>query len=699
MMHHSTPQLVGHAGAMTRLAHLLSVDRVRTVRLLPTAVVLLTVAVVTAGSHVQAQGNTELRRLAEFTFTSRGWATFGLALPQGAARSSVRVGTLATQTDVKTTWADGSIRFAIVTAKIDTAGSYAIAPLPDTIGMFTPTWPRASVSFAIGSQTYVAALPAFTGADDWLSSGALVRESRVVVTPIAGTIRHPVLQVIYDVRSYAGGGHRVDVTVQTTQDVPAGDEVRYDVAIAIDSATVFSKAGVTQPYLTRWRKTFTAGGLTEAAVKFDFEPFYTSRALPRYVDTVIDLRPAATGAAFDILQFGTMLKDMASPGGRPEIAPYPDWVARYLIHQRPEQRAFMLAHADLSGSWSGHITEADGQTLVTLDRYPWYWIDGRAPTRPNGPAAGRFVVNGSDRIKGTASTLETAHLPSLTFVPYLITGDRFYIDQAKLWANFALLATWPGDPRREVGKGILAPNQVRGIAWALRSIADTAAYMPDVDPARPYLLSRLQNNLDYLDTYARTVDGGPFGIVMWGWASDTQTHVSTWQNAYLAWASERAAQHGFRPTTAIIERIAKFQARMFISEPDYPQRYASPYYPIIGTRNGTTPIFFTSMKQIFDASYGRPPADPQPWEGYYGPETRILMMLGKPRRIPGAQEGLDYIASRTGVLGDMNKRSGWALAYDPLPASVLPVGISAAAGQAKQTIRTSGSPSSASTRE
>src|SRR5262245_11091385 len=44
-----------------------------------------------------------------------GWATFGQALPRGAATSGVRVGTFTTQTDVKNRWPDGSIRFAVVT--------------------------------------------------------------------------------------------------------------------------------------------------------------------------------------------------------------------------------------------------------------------------------------------------------------------------------------------------------------------------------------------------------------------------------------------------------------------------------------------------------------------------------------------------------------------------------------------------------
>src|ERR687890_2633072 len=66
--------------------------------------------------------------IARYTAT-RGWATFGLALPQGQAKTAVQVGTLPTQTDVKVRWPDGSIRFAVVSANVGArSASFAIAP-------------------------------------------------------------------------------------------------------------------------------------------------------------------------------------------------------------------------------------------------------------------------------------------------------------------------------------------------------------------------------------------------------------------------------------------------------------------------------------------------------------------------------------------------------------------------------------------
>ena len=98
-----------------------------------------------------------------------GWATFGQALPQGAATAALKVGTLTTQTDVKNRWPDGSIKFALVTVNVPSAGSYAITAAAAPTGTFAALLPTASVTLRIGGIDYVAALPASKSGDAWMS--------------------------------------------------------------------------------------------------------------------------------------------------------------------------------------------------------------------------------------------------------------------------------------------------------------------------------------------------------------------------------------------------------------------------------------------------------------------------------------------------------------------------------------------------
>lgn len=80
-----------------------------------------------------------------------GWATFGAPLAPGDLPSgrSLNVSGLDTQTDVKTTWPDGSAKFAIVTCKPTGTATMGVSIGDGATGSFTPTIPTASVVFTV----------------------------------------------------------------------------------------------------------------------------------------------------------------------------------------------------------------------------------------------------------------------------------------------------------------------------------------------------------------------------------------------------------------------------------------------------------------------------------------------------------------------------------------------------------------------
>ena len=589
-----------------------------------------------------------------------GWATFGLALPQGAAREAVAVGTAATQTDVKTRWTDGSIKFAVVTARLNSDGTYPITAAAAVTGRARPTWPAASLELAIGPGRWQARLPASIS-DAWLE-GPLVTEARAMVTPMMGELEHPFLRVIYDVRVYADGVTRLDVTVENTLDHALAANVRYDVAITLNGQQVFKRAAVDHNYLSRWRHVSWSRDV-ESEVTPDFTPFVRANALPEYMSSVDAPARVITGPRFEILKTGELTLPMNAHGGRPEIAPYPDWTAQYLVHKRQDQRAYMLRHGELAGSFGIHIKAADGRRLISIDEQPNFWLDRRADAdgRPKQGLA-----------RGLAEPGENAHQPSLAFVPYLVTGDRFFLDEMKYWANFCLLWTFQDSHSNQRGgsEGLLAPNEVRGIAWALRNLADAAAYVPDHDEMKAYFRQKVINNLAWLDKHAAT-QTTPLGTVFpLRRPEDEQwspyTWIALWEQMYVAWAVDRAQQHGFMPGTALRDRIVKLQLRLFTSEQDgYKRTHAGAYVLAVGTRSGQTIKYFDNIAEVFRVTdkYG----NHRPFEGYYGPEARLMLMIAKRLGWPGASESLQYLMSHTGadgvsMIADLNRRSGWAIA-------------------------------------
>src|SRR3954471_24105188 len=612
-----------------------------------------------------------------------GWATFGQAVPQGAAPAALKVGTLSTQTDVKSRWSDGSIKFAIVTANVPSAGSYAITAAAAPAGTLAPALPAASVTLTIAGVAYVATLPAVPATDLWMS-GPLVYEARSVVTPAAGATPHPFLRVNFDTRVYADGKGRVDVSVENVLDKTGATTVTYDAAIVVNGASVYTKAAVQHYYLTRWRKTFPVAGTTLSLITPDFFPFNTTRILPKYLALVANQVSAPTGIDFDILNSGALDSNMPAHGGRAELAPYPDWTARYLVHKDQTQRTYVLANGDLSGSWPVHLREAEGGTktgvgterLVSLDQRPTIWYDPRAKADLLDYVKGSpmpMVEYGSLTPGPGQSPLipDDAHQPSIAYVPYLITGDRYYAEEMAFWANYGMLRTYPADGVRN-SQGILAYNEVRGYAWSLRNIADAAAYYPDASPVRSYLSQKVTANLQWLDRYANAQDPAinPFRILWLNKRPDGAQYIAMWEQNYLAYAIDRANKHGFVGGTAHRDAIAKFQLRLFTSDPDYPKAQGAPYIVGVGTPAGSSFTFFTSMAQIWAATQG----NERPFAGYYGPEARLNLMMAVESGWSGAQAAYDYLWPFIGTTNsfcptggpdkpDLACRAGWALDF------------------------------------
>ncbi|HMF97781.1 MAG TPA: hypothetical protein VKE96_25955 [Vicinamibacterales bacterium] len=614
-----------------------------------------------------------------------GWATFGLALPQGAAPTAVQLGRLPTQTDVKVRWPDDSIRFAVVSANLGAkGGTYALTAATPAQGSFVPVLPKASVTLKIGNTPFVATLPA-SFSDFWLR-GALVSEGRAVVAPGG----HPFLRVIFDVRSYASGGHRIDITVENCLDVANADQVTYDVTVNVGGATVFTAPAVNHKYLARWRKLFVTGGLQEATVTPDFTPFVAARALPEYLPTIASPARVMNSAEFGPLGFGALTRPMNAHGGRPEIAPYPDWTAQYLVHKKPDQRAYMLRHGELGGSWGIHVREADG-ALPTIDEYPYYWLDPRWPNeRPlQGPRSVRRTGDGGYVIQGQAEPGDIAHQPSLAFVPYLVTGDRFFADEMAFWANYCLIGSYANDYNRKGKQGLLIGNEVRGIGWGLRNIGDAAAYLPDADPMKRYFAEKTLNNLKNLDAYAQSYSAGPLQTLFPSRRPEDDNPryqpymwISLWEQAYVAWAVDRVMQHGqvmaahnfAGAGTAIRNRIARLQLQLF-THPEWPRDHdrQAPYLLAAGRWSKgprSSILYFQTFSEMKAATFaaadpGKAPDLVRPFEGYLGVEARLLLMICAKLGDVGAAKSLDVLMSDVtagvSMIDDVNRRSGWAI--------------------------------------
>lgn len=614
----------------------------------------LTAALLTANS-LGIQVATAASALATYTL-SAGWATFGLVLPQGAAPSGVQVGSLQTQVDVKTRWADGSIRFAVVSVQVPSAGSYPITAAAQQTGSFTTTWPTAATHFVINGQDWVATLPPAT-TDLWLS-GPLVRESRAWATPMLNGTPHPSLRVIFDVRSYLGGGHRVDVTAENALNVSATNQVTYNASVVVNGVQGFTYPSAVHGSFARWRKVFATGGLIESAVTPDFTPFQQAQAIPTWIPTLANPTYSTPSPQFDILHLGALTYPIGTTGGRPEIGPYPAWAGQYVVYKSASQKDYLLRQGDIAaGAWSVHYRETDG-SMVTVDKKPIFWSN-----RPN---CGCDGVNGpANNGVGQTYPIEpgSAHHASLAYLPYLITGDRYYLEEVQFWAN-AAIESW--DWQRNGSQGLITAQNIRGVGWGLRNLVDAATSTPDSDPLKGYFTTIVNNNLVAADARASSLaDLNGLGAV---WIGDQGANtLPIWQTAYLAWAITHAHRNGFTAGGLWArDRMAQFQLALFTHEPEYPRDYAAPYYPFVVKATPSPGVYtpFSSFGEMWAFNFTGQPVTQ--FAGSYGPEARLHLMIGLVNGWPGAPAAYNWLMAwssptRGTMVADLQNRSQYGL--------------------------------------
>ena len=192
---------------------------------------------------------------------------------------------------------------------------------------------------------------------------------------------------------------------------------------------------------------------------------------------------------------GYLTKYFPTTGGRNEIAPYPTWATLYLLTMDNRLAEETLNYGDLSGSIPVHFRESDlahsfYRHPVSVDDRPTIWttyLDYQyiAPADQFPAAIGDLT---------TPWSVDLAHQPSLAYVPYLVSGDLYYLEEMHFWACFDLGASNSG---YRGGTQCWLIDQVRGNGWAFRNIVDAAAMTPDTMPEKAYLNAKIANNITH----------------------------------------------------------------------------------------------------------------------------------------------------------------------------------------------------------
>jgi hypothetical protein len=554
-------------------------------------------------------------------------ATFGYVFAPGYIPSGQYVTTASgvpLQVDTKARHADGSLRHAVMTLRVPSlasSGSNTVRFLPTTTppasGSVVPLADLlnsgfdATVSLTVGSTPYTVSagdlLRQATPAT-WLA-GPLVTEWKVSGPLRAGTSAHPHLQAIFHIRAYAGmDSVRVDVALENNWAFEPGQQnISYsNLAVTVGGSTVYSRATLNHYSQSRWRKLFWWRGDPNVHVVHDKNYLMSTGAVPTY-DPAITVVPEALtqirngwqGTATEPMGRGLFAYDyMAAPGGRADIGLIPGWDLVYLLTSNNSIKAAVFGTSELAGSQSVHYRDKQTGYPVTLDSYPYMFRDsGNNILIRDTRTTANGVCGGSC---GTPYTPDSDHQPAVAYVPYLLSGDYYFLEELQFWANWNMLKIYP--TYRGNGQGIVNSIEVRGHAWSLRSLAQAAYATPDSHPLKSYLVTRMRNNINwYTSQYPDNANANRLGIVINGYAIEYNNYrgASPWMDDFFTSAIHHVHSLGFTEAKRLLDWKAAFPVARMI-DPTFCWIYAPNYY--FNVRDTETSPLYQTLGEVYRAT-------------------------------------------------------------------------------------------------
>lgn len=546
--------------------------------------------------------------------------TFGHVFSKGDVPNSIAVsanGTLlATQCDVKSRHPDGSVRHAVISVILPqvTAHSDLVLSLVPTTGDTGGT-PMTKADIL---ATDIQSLIRLTDLAGCGYSGNLTADLRAAINNqseltywlkgdicteiIVRQALNPSLGALWAVRCYPGAatGFRISHTIENVEADYRGN-VSYAVNLDVGHAapaTVYHKGAFQHNCNARWRKVLYQGTApSEVEIRYDVDYLIASGHIPSYdtglsipEDTIQNAYETWLASDRDIMGESIIETYFPTTGDRQEIGILPLWTARYLLSMDNRMRAIMLNLGELSGSLPVHLRESDPSKsfyghIVSIDDRPTVWLD-RTDFQYTAEA---------DRLPDPIGETDTewhvdlAHQTSFAYVPYLITGEYYFLQEMYFWAGYDLGAcNYHSDWGRNYSQGLIR-DQVRGEAWAIRVIGQAAALAGDDDPEKAYFETKLTNNID--QWMEETVDN-PEAHPLHSWG-----HVSC------------RSEDGGRPTDAIVgcTRDPRTGTGSGLYEDIYPIRHTSlPWQD---------DFMVISLRHLLDLGY--PVEDLLAWLGEY----------------------------------------------------------------------------------
>lgn len=390
-------------------------------------------------------------------------------------------------------------------------------------------------------------------ANEWLLHGPFINTSGDANRYLAAR---------YYVRNYpAADRTRVEVVVENDWAFEKNPHnITYDVHVTLNGSEVYRKANLEHTTHARWRKVFWVGGDPKVYVQQDLAYLKATGAIPNY-DPGLEVPESAVRELYSRfkssgtapMQVSIVNKHMPATGGRKDIGPLPTWTVLRLLTMNPRLIKVDNTIGALAGSWPIHLRDKSTGLPVSLKDYPNLSTHNNLIGKGDNP----YPEHPAYKWNPNGLRPNPSHEPSLAFVPYLLTGDFYYLEELQFWAASHPLETTPS--YRGYDKGLVVWTQVRGQAWDMRTLGQVAYVTPDDAPMKQYWVEQLHNNLAWYNKhYSDNPEANKLGFLTRGVIYNHRRAVAPWQDDFFTWAMGYLVQLGFEEARPILKYKATF---------------------------------------------------------------------------------------------------------------------------------------------
>lgn len=500
--------------------------------------------------------------------------------------------TVPVQVDVKTTHPDGSAKMAVLAFERPVLSSGASVAVTLEKAPSAPAVAPVDLAAVSAKHSLVVELtPAgqgkisidvmdalrdalADGSGSFWQRGPLATQGRVEVD-LPGSLR-----LKFDVTAFKDGQISVDAAFANDESMlSVGGRVSYDVVARLNGREVVRESINHGQYQT-WTREFETSeanggqGLGGAArgwlnIRHDVEYLKGAGAVPAYDlsmpvwQGILDGygKMIATPGWGAPLAANSVVQYMEAAGGRPDLGFTTEYNVVWLLTGDMRAATVALGQAEASGAVPWNHWDTTNKTWLNIDNYPRLWTDNRGGTgRPGDPTSGGLTQQVDSE---TGWVLARSHQPDLSFVPYILTGERWMLDGLNAQSAWTVMFTWP-EPRMGGEANMLNGAQVRSAAWAMRQLENAAWINPDGSAEKAYFEKVSQKNWAWLLSKApewTALQGEAHGYIPNNVGA--RGELTPWQQDYLAGITILAAKRGNALAAEVLEWTSNFLVGRF----------------------------------------------------------------------------------------------------------------------------------------